>query len=143
MKHSHIYVFFQFLFIGIILLQGPVLADGFILLLLEAGGILLGLWSIWVMGIGNFNITPETVKGGQMVARGPYRLIRHPMYTSVLLTLLPLVLSKLTIFRILWYVLLLVTLCLKCRYEENLLEDHYSGYTEYRNRTWRIIPFLY
>src|SRR5690606_17426054 len=47
-------------------------------------GVLLGLWALSSNRLGNFNIRPAPRAGGTLVQQGPYRWIRHPMYTSVI-----------------------------------------------------------
>ena len=42
-------------------------------------------WALIHNRPGNFNIRPAPKFRGVMVTTGPYRWIRHPMYTSVLL----------------------------------------------------------
>ncbi len=129
--------------IGIILITGPLLADSFLLVLLEMSGIILGLWSIQVMGIGNFHVTPTNVKGGHLVEKGPYRIIRHPMYFATWVALLPLLISHFTLFRVLVFGVLVFTHIRKLRYEESQLINHYNGYADYMKRTYHIIPFIW
>lgn len=40
-------------------------------------------WAVWANRPGNFNIRPAPRAGARLVTQGPYRLIRHPMYTAV------------------------------------------------------------
>ena len=140
---SVLFVFVQFFLIGLIVFSGPLFPSHWFLFILEAGGIVLALWSIGAMQIGNFSIAPDVVRAGHLVKRGPYRLVRHPMYTPVLMVCFSLVLNDLTLIRAVLLISLVVTLCLKCRYEESLLVRHYPAYADYQIRTWRIIPFLY
>ena len=46
---------------------------------------MVGLWALSANRLGNFNIHPTPHPQGQLVVHGPYRWIRHPMYTAVLL----------------------------------------------------------
>jgi protein-S-isoprenylcysteine O-methyltransferase Ste14 len=55
------------------------------LLIIELSGLITGFWSVFAMKIRNFNISPEVKTGGKMTSRGPYKIIRHPMYLSILL----------------------------------------------------------
>lgn len=54
-------------------------------LLALAAGLALGLWAVTADRPGNFNIRPVPRAGGQLIDRGPYRWIRHPMYSALLL----------------------------------------------------------
>jgi protein-S-isoprenylcysteine O-methyltransferase Ste14 len=49
-----------------------------------SGG-LLGAWALLSHPRGNFNIRPTPRAGGRLVSQGPYRWIRHPMYSAVAL----------------------------------------------------------
>ena len=49
-----------------------------------AGGA-LGLWALAAMPIRQLRVVPETHPRGRLVRSGPYRMIRHPMYSAVLL----------------------------------------------------------
>lgn len=136
-------VFVQFLSLGIIVFSGPLIPGDPLLLGLELAGVFLGLWAIWIMQIGNFNITPDVIRNGRMVAEGPYKYIRHPMYAAVLLVSLAMILDFPGILRIASWILLLIDLLLKMDYEEKLLRNHYEGYARYQQQTRRIIPFIY
>jgi len=137
------FVFIQFLCLGLIAVTGPLIAENPALLAVESLGIFLGLWAIWVMRIGNFNITPTVMAGARLIETGPYRYIRHPMYAALLLTTFPLVLDHFTALRFAIWVVLLVDLVLKLRHEERLLSAEVAGYTEYKQRTKRLLPLVF
>jgi len=137
------FVFIQFLCIGLIFSTGPNTPTNLSLLILEFLAIVLGLWSIFVMGLGNFNITPDVKSNGRLITAGPYRLIRHPMYTSILIATGVLVMDSFTLVRLAYWIILLVDLLLKISHEEKLLKRFLEGYTAYMGRSARIIPFLY
>ena len=50
-----------------------------------AVALLLAVWALVHNPPGNFNISPVQRNGGELIITGPYRWVRHPMYTSVLL----------------------------------------------------------
>jgi len=140
---SYIFVIVQFGLIGALLITGPVFPQNSIFLLVELSGIALGIWAVFSMQIGNFNITPIPKKKGKLTTTGPYKIIRHPMYAAILLTLLPLIISDSSAMRFIFYGVLTVDLVAKSYYEENLLSKSLIGYTAYRKNTYRIIPYLY
>jgi protein-S-isoprenylcysteine O-methyltransferase Ste14 len=140
---SILFVFVQFLSLILIGLTGPILAESGILLGVELFGLFLGIWAVVSMRMGNFGVTPEPLQGSKMVSRGPYRLIRHPMYLALLVTTLPLVISYYSPLRLGIWLVLLVNLLLKMRHEETLLSDRFPEYGDYISRTSRILPGLF
>lgn len=137
------FVLVQFLALGLILVTGPIPPANPVLMLIEFAGLALGLWAVVAAGIGNFNVTPDPVRGGRLFRGGPYRLIRHPMYLALLLTTLPLVIADFSALRVFLWLVLLVDLVLKLSYEEGLLAAQLEGYREYMRGTYRLIPFVY
>ncbi|MEY5098248.1 MAG: hypothetical protein RJA36_967 [Pseudomonadota bacterium] len=111
--------------------------------LLWGGGTLLGVWALAANRPGNFNIRPVPKPDGQLVEHGPYRWIRHPMYSAVLLlaagcaTFLSALLG--------WVLVLLLAgvLAAKAALEERLMRELHPGYAPYCSRTRRFIPYLY
>lgn len=143
MSKANLFVLVQFAAIGAILLTGPWLAQPWALLALQLAGLALAAWAILSMGIGNFGASPLPLAQGRMVQHGPYAIIRHPMYTSLLLFTLPLVLSAPSPLRIFFWLALLVDLVLKLQYEEGLLRNKFVEYPVYMQRTRRLLPFIY
>ena len=133
----------QLLSLGLIALSGPLFAANPALLLLEMAAGLLGLWAIGTMGVGNFNVTPDVKHRARLVTGGPYRHIRHPMYTALLMGSLSLVLDAFSLLRLAMWLVLLVDLLVKLNYEERLLSRDLEGYSTHMQRTKRLIPFLY
>jgi len=86
---------------------------------------------------------PEPRANARLVTRGPYRWVRHPMYTSVLLIALAWVLDQPTFVRALVWLVLLADLLTKLEYEETLLAHRFPEYVAYRKRTQRLIPRVY
>lgn len=113
------------------------------LLVLEIGGAGLGLWALAAMRRSKLNVAPHVRPGARLVANGPYRWIRHPMYSALLLIGLALVWSYPSPGRWLALVLLGLVLMIKLHYEERLLTAAFPDYTAYQARSKRLIPFLY
>lgn len=133
----------QFACIGAVLATGPLWATAPWLLGMQIAAVGLGLWAIGVMRPGRFNLTHRPRPGAPLVERGPYAVIRHPMYLAVLLFCGALVAARPTPLRLGLGGLLLADLLLKLHLEEEALMAERDGYAAYRERTYRLIPFLY
>ncbi len=147
-KYSHqfikfIFVFLQFGGIVIILFTGPFFAKNFFLLLMEIFGILLGFWAVYSMQLNNLRILPDLKENAIFVSNGPYKIIRHPMYLAILITLLPLLINKFTFLRLVIFLIVLIDLILKLHYEEKLLRQTFKEYSNYQKKTFRLIPYLF
>ena len=106
-------------------------------------GGLLGIWAVVAMRWDRVRVTPTPRPDVELVERGPYRWVRHPMYVAVLLTALALVLNWPTAGRWGCWLVLAVDLVVKLNYEERLLTCALPHYAEYRRRTWRLMPGVY
>ena len=137
------FVLIQFLCLGLIAITGPWFPGNILLLTVELVGLGLGIWAIFTIGVGNFNVTPDPLQSSRLVTRGPYRLIRHPMYLALLLATLPLLAAEFSLLRAAFWLALLVDLLVKLNYEEGLLTAQLKGYGEYKQKSYRLIPFIY
>lgn len=112
---------------------------------LLSAAVVLGLWALSVNRPGNFNIRPTPKPGARRVQRGPYRWIRHPMYSAVLLAGLAGVVAADGAVRAaagaVW-LLLCAVLWVKSRLEEQWLAARHPGYRAYQRRTRRFVPWL-
>jgi len=111
-------------------------------LLLYAGCYLL---FIPVGNANRFAASIIQIEAGQTVAdHGPYRLLRHPMYSLSLVVWLwvPLALGSFVVLPVV--ALITPILVLRLLNEEKILRRELPGYAEYCQRTpWRLIPFVW
>jgi protein-S-isoprenylcysteine O-methyltransferase Ste14 len=88
----------------------------------------------------SFSILPEARK---LVTGGPYRLIRHPLYLTEMISSLGIMLQ----FQQPWSMLVVVVaIALQIRrmlYEEDILRQSFPAYDAYKQRTARLIPGIY
>lgn len=133
----------QYSFLPAFLLMGPLLCKSTALLIIQVFGVLLGLWAIAVMSKGKVHIAPRPRAGAVLVQKGPYGLIRHPMYTAILLYSIPLLVDTFQGERLVVFLILMANLMLKLLFEESLLLQYFPDYASYRKKTWRIIPGIF
>jgi len=140
---SGILVGMQMVFIFFLLVKIPLLHCDSWAIIVSFVGLILGFWAIVSMKLDNISVTPDVKKDSHLVTTGPYKTIRHPMYSAVLLTFSPFVIDKPSEFLIIILVALWITLLVKLNYEEKLLRNHFEEYTSYSKHSWRLIPFIY
>jgi protein-S-isoprenylcysteine O-methyltransferase Ste14 len=138
MYKGHLLVLCQFTLIITIIVSGDITQSS-VRVIGVVLGLLLGAWAILVMRF-KVSILPDPARVSTLYVRGPYRLIRHPMYTSVLMVTLSYSSSAVT--GILW-LLLLTVLIVKLRYEEVLLEARFKDYKAYIKKTKRLVPYIW
>ncbi len=109
-----------------------------------ATGFGLRYWSM--RSLGRFYTNPVTIhKDHELVRSGPYRWIRHPVYTGGLLVLVafPLVLGSLLGLALTLLICLTVYLE-RIGIEEAALTARFGdAYTEYARTTYRLLPGLF
>jgi protein-S-isoprenylcysteine O-methyltransferase Ste14 len=105
-------------------------------------GLVLAVWGRAVLG-GNWSARVSLKENHELIQRGPYRVVRHPIYSGLLLMVLG---TAVLAGRVSDFVALLICLCvlwIKLRQEETLLTKRLPGYSEYMARTKALIPFVF
>jgi protein-S-isoprenylcysteine O-methyltransferase Ste14 len=110
---------------------------------LLVAAVVVGVAALAANRPGNFNIRPLPKAHGELVTRGPYRWIRHPMYTALLLGSGGAALWSGAWIDAASWVALLVVLAVKASVEERALIERFAGYAAYRARTSRFLPWVY
>jgi len=113
-------------------------------LLLMWAGLAVRIWAIVVLS-NSFRMTVEVDAGQQVVDSGPYRWVRHPSYTGIVLLLagLGLVYGNVPAVAIL-LVLPAAVLIHRIFVEEAVLTEVMGrAYADYAARTKRLVPGLW
>jgi protein-S-isoprenylcysteine O-methyltransferase Ste14 len=104
------------------------------------------LFAIWArISLGTNWSGRATVKAGhELIVKGPYALVRHPIYTGILLGLAGTVLAIGQWRCILGFLLILIALGVKMGEEERLMTETFpQAYPEYRCRVKALIPGVF
>ncbi|HEX4208968.1 MAG TPA: isoprenylcysteine carboxylmethyltransferase family protein [Candidatus Binataceae bacterium] len=117
-------------------------AGAYLLAGLTLGGILFAWWGRIHLGrLWSSSITRK--KDHHVVDTGPYRFVRHPIYTGILAAVLTTTIAQATPTAILGWLAILWALWLKARIEERFLtvELEPQAYASYRRRVPMLLPF--
>lgn len=76
----------------------------------------------------------------QLRTGGLYQLVRHPIYSGLILTMASITLASGSVPRVLVLALLIALLTVKARWEESRLAERFEGYAAYATRTPRFVP---
>lgn len=107
-------------------------------------GVGLRVWAISTLGR-FFTVDVAIHEDHRLVTRGPYRWLRHPSYTGVLLAFLGIGLSLGSWPGLLALVVpVLLALGRRISVEERVLGQHFGpAWQEHRARTWRLMPWVW
>ena len=140
---SNILVTIQFTLIGLLIWGSVSFKLSVLSLVLISISFLLAVWAVVSMKESKLRISPIPAKEARMVINGPYRFIRHPMYTSIIFGMIGLLTIHFSVIRLIMFLALIVVLIIKLNWEEKMLLEKFSGYKDYRERTNKLIPYIY
>ncbi len=140
---GYLYTSLQFLLLGLIFFTAPILPGSLAGQIILATSVLLGFWAIWAFRHTRINVFPYLPEGARLVRKGPYRFVRHPMYTAVLLFVLAYWVDQPGLIYSAYLLALLLVIILKIRFEESQLIAGFENYESQFYKTYRIIPCVY
>jgi len=125
--------------VGIIPHTKPILIAAAILCIC---GLAFCFWARAVLG-GNWSGTDTLKENHELIVRGPYRLVRHPIYTGLLIMVIATVMQQGHIAGMLGLILVFVSFWIKLDEEEELMRKQFPDqYATYQQQVRRIIPFI-
>jgi protein-S-isoprenylcysteine O-methyltransferase Ste14 len=86
---------------------------------------------------------PKPLERAALVTNGPYRWVRHPLYTSLILVCTGWSLCWASITGLVVALAMAVVLNFKAIREERWLREYYPEYEAYAARVRRLIPWMY
>jgi protein-S-isoprenylcysteine O-methyltransferase Ste14 len=88
------------------------------------------------------SVHPEPTSRAALRTDGPYRFVRHPIYSGVLLFAAGIAATAGSVLAVLAFGALVGLLSVKARFEEGLLAQRFAGYAAYARVTPRFVPGL-
>ncbi len=91
----------------------------------------------------NFSALPYPKPEATLIETGPYRIVRHPMYSGVILIAFGWALVMHSWLAIGTALVILVFIDLKTRREEAWLKEKFPGYVAYQQKVRKLLPLIY
>ena len=111
-------------------------------IVLQVFAFILMLWARYTFGSRSFHLSADPTEGG-LVTTGPFRFVRHPIYTAVCIFVWAAVLGSPSFQTFLFAVVVSIGAVMRIFCEEHLLVQQYPEYTNYARKTKRMIPFVF
>ena len=108
-------------------------------LLLLIAGIVFAICALLVLGR-SISLLPEARR---LVTRGPYALVRHPLYLGEMVAVAGIALQHLSAWALLLLGLGWAFQIQRMKYEELVLSQSFPEYGDYMARTARLVPGVY
>jgi protein-S-isoprenylcysteine O-methyltransferase Ste14 len=103
-------------------------------------GLSFAVWARLTLG-SNWSGTVTIKTGHQLIRRGPYRSIRHPIYTGMLAALLATAITRGLLSGFVGFAFVFLALYRKARREESFLSQEFGdGFVEHRQHTGMFLP---
>jgi protein-S-isoprenylcysteine O-methyltransferase len=112
-------------------------------LVMTGAGIGFAIWARVYLGT-NWSGSVTVKKDHTLVRSGPYSVVRHPIYTGLLLAALGGAIAFGRIRGLLGVLLLLVALRVKLQLEEQFMQEQFRDeYTKYKREVKKLLPFVW
>jgi protein-S-isoprenylcysteine O-methyltransferase Ste14 len=118
------------------------LGAGPVTIAIQVIAVLLMIWARLTFGLRSFHAAANPTAGG-LVTRGPYRWLRHPIYSAVLYFLWAAIAAHPSRNSILVGLLASALLGVRMLGEERLLREMYPEYADYARHTARVLPYIF
>ncbi len=117
---------------------------GWLGLALDLAGDAFAVWARLELGRNWSGMAATVQEGHELVQTGPYALVRHPIYTGILLALLGTVLTDATVAGLAGLAAVTAAIAVRIHIEEGLMSQKFGAAHEaYRQRTKKLIPFVW
>lgn len=100
------------------------------------------IWARITFGMRSFHAAANSTKG-ELVTNGPYKLLRHPIYASIIYFFLASIIAFPTIETCMGVFAIVGGTYARMIFEEISLKETYKEYESYSQQAKRIIPYLF
>ncbi|MGH9443866.1 MAG: methyltransferase family protein [Thermoanaerobaculia bacterium] len=108
----------------------------------QAAAACIFIWARLTFGLRSFHAAANPTEGG-LVTTGPYRFIRHPIYTAACLFAWAGAAAHGTPAGLAFAAVMTAGAIVRMLCEEQMVTARYPEYREYARRTKRMVPFVF
>jgi protein-S-isoprenylcysteine O-methyltransferase Ste14 len=106
-------------------------------------GVAIAIWARTLLG-GNWSGIVTVKQDHTLIRTGPYGVVRHPIYSGLILALFGTALTLGEVRDLAAIVVVFLTLLIKSRTEERFMTEQFGReYEEYRRTTRALVPFVF
>lgn len=91
----------------------------------------------------NYSPLFDSYEPFKIVNTGPYKYLRHPVYSFNLMVSFGFFMSSGSLLVLLYALIGLFHVTLALLNEEKLLTEKFESYRDYKKHTWRLVPFIF
>ncbi|MEG4216731.1 isoprenylcysteine carboxylmethyltransferase family protein [Microcoleus sp. Pol14C6] len=110
--------------------------------ILGLGGLILIVKGLIDLGK-NLTPLPYPREDGELIQTGIYGIVRHPLYSGLILSAFGWTIFQMSISHLIASALLIIFFEIKANREESWLTKKYPDYSEYSQRVKKLIPGIY
>lgn len=134
----------QYLLLFYLFFSGPIYIFNVPFVLIQGVSILLIFWALLIRQLYKSRASRRVPKGVYLITKGPYEIIRHPIYAGFLLFVLSYSPGYYMISQYLAFLLLLVLFLSRINHDDKLTERFFKNeYLAYKKKTKSLIPYIY
>lgn len=126
----------------VLVVRGAFFSSQPIAIMAEVAAVALMVWARLTFGHRSLQAAANPTAGG-LVTTGPYRYIRHPIYTAACLFGWSGILAHWSLINVLLGVLLIAGAVVRMLCEERLIIEVYPEYRAYAQATKRMVPYIF
>jgi len=106
-------------------------------------GLAFSVWARFSIGT-NWSARIEMKQGHQLIRRGPYAIVRHPIYSGFMMATLGTAIAFAEWSGLVAFALIVMAWGYKARLEESaMIEQFGSEYEQYRGKVKGLVPFVW
>ena len=104
----------------------------------------LTTWSVWVNPFFSPAVRIQAERGQRVISQGPYAMVRHPGYATILLCVVASAVALNSLLAIIPAVIYLAVTVRQTAIEDRMLHDELAGYADYAAKVrYRLMPGIW